>query len=210
MSNPAIAYMSLSNDPMNARRAVVDALNQTYQNSGNTIYLIHQTRQREFYCDRGINVIHLYREGKWPRLFAEKIDEFLKRVKEPLTAVWDIDDLRHHKYIEQCLTALGGLDAVTNWRNEQVDGLGFNYTKHRECWGNFFLKTEVLREAFYSVIARNPSMTDPGNGWVLDTELRKYIIGHYRVGLHDGIRYFFQGKGTSTAGRRKGVVLIGD
>ena len=198
MINTPIAYLTMTHKPMLARNAVINAIQQSYQNDGNCVYLIHQEKQAYPIDTEGaIKVVESVVEGKWASLFMQKIGRFLDLVKEPVTVIWDEDDRFEYGYVLKALIRLANHEAAYNYWNIFVDAKGFHYRKHRECWGTMVVKTDVLREAHHAASRMYPKLVKIG-GEPLDSVMRKIIMSQYDIIPHNGVRYFFQWDGAST------------
>lgn len=219
MTNPPICILTMSYDPRNRVRAVINAANQTYPAVLKSLFLMNQDTDRPPKDTQSFNYTHdlnfqiieneifVYnRHDKtwWMR----KMQNFVMLAREtfpnvdPLCAIMDEDDGFENDYLIKAVESIKkhNCKAVWNYTNMNVTRSGFKIAKYREPVGTTVGFLSVFEDVTALCAKKYPTLTNGPND-PLDAKWRGIMQQIYKPRAHPGMRYFIQWSGSST--RRK-------
>ena len=180
---PTIAYLSLVNNSLYARQAVVNAYFQKYPNEKKTIYLIHDYQMAPVFSDI-IIVQNLFLnkqllDNSW---WARKIELALQSIQEEYIVWWDSDDLYEPEYTRK-ISDFFKLNSQFSmaWNHNMIDvnQKGVLFKSFSSGIGTLAIRTDVLKSIFPIFLKKYPERVSFSNKKKLfiplDFSFRKFI-----------------------------------
>lgn len=211
MSVPHVCILTMSYDPRNRIRAVINAASQSYPAACKSLYLMYQKVNGKFpehFQHRDINMLikeidvpHITGKNWWMLKMMAFVREARKAYPnyDPICAIMDEDDGFENAYLQRAIDSMmfNKKKAAWNYSNILVNADGFYIRKHREPVGTTIGYLSVFEDVTAKTAKLYPTLTNGPND-PLDAKWRGVMQNHYEPCGHKGLRYFIQWSGSST------------
>jgi hypothetical protein len=204
---PSVGYLIMSFDPMNTRRAIINAAIQDYP--GEKIVYVMQQEPFAGAIDHDLDIeLHQVNvDGEWPAVWGFKLMQYFISTRAEITILWDEDDMFDPDYTWRAIEPIhqGICDLTWNHENVIVKRDSMSLQDYRSAIGTIAGRTSVLRESALALMEKYPDGTTDGVQGPVDAKWKSQIKTDYadRLQEHTGRRYYFFHSGAQTTGARK-------
>lgn len=208
MYYPKINYLILSHNITDAHRAIVGMEFQEYPAQLKKAYVFYQKPFPEHIdCSDIAMKVYQYdtdfitgQNDWWMRKVIHYGDAVeMERDTDSYTAIIDEDDIYHPWFTHDAMVSIKRFDGVWNPWMLFVDKAGLHYAEWTSAIGTLVMETPKFIEVSRIIATSHPEMTESRDRAPLDSTFKRYLIDHCNIGLHAGIRAYFNHKDSNTA-----------
>lgn len=190
-----VAYLTMCWQRDKTMNAFKNCEEQHYPDELKTLHLLHQEPYpNPIQHKKKFNLMETNVIGKWPDLWAFKVEAFLKAVKSDITIWFDEDDRFEPDYTLKCLQSLDHHDIAWNHLTEFVTRDTVEVREFKVGSGTLVIRTEVLRELWGKFRKQHPSTNIrvlPNKYFPIDGPFYFLWSADSRCTFHQGIRSYF-------------------